>query len=235
MACFFKRLVDFKMNRKQNPRPNPVSSPRTGDRTKSRCREPKPSSTYSPPVAASPSQKLDCSARWGKEYDVCVCHTEDDVTYVQELVSFLELHPHSLRCFLQLRDSAPGGAICTELCHAVRESHCWVLVITPSFLKDPWCRYQMQQALSESLAANGRVIPVRKQLEWKDYPQELRFMYSIDVWLDKENGFQRIKHAVLYYLSELCRKEVEQSDSVQSQPESNVDRVSETLDLSGNC
>ncbi|XP_078054946.1 toll/interleukin-1 receptor domain-containing adapter protein [Mustelus asterias] len=232
MARFFKRLIDFKKKRNPNacPGSNPCCSTQTSDRTKSPCRDPRSSRTHSLPVTPSSTQRIDSSARRSKEYDVCVCHTEDDITYAQDLVSFLELHPHSLRCFLQLRDSAPGGAVCTELYHAVRESHCWVLVITPSFLKDPWCCYQMQQALSESPAANGRVIPVRKQLERKDYPPELRFVFGIDVRQDKENGFQKIKHAVLYYLEELSRKEQEHRESAQGD---NVDEASKTLDMSG--
>ncbi|XP_041030073.1 toll/interleukin-1 receptor domain-containing adapter protein isoform X1 [Carcharodon carcharias] len=232
---FFRRLADFKKNKNPNPspRPNPCCSPQTNDRTKSPCGDQRSSNTCSLPVAALSSRKLDSSARWSKEYDVCVCHTEDDITYVQDLVSFLETH--SLRCFLQLRDSTPGGAICTELCRAVRDSHCWVLVITPSFLKDPWCCYQMQQALSESPTANGRVIPVRKQLERKDYPQELRFMFGIDVRQDRENGFQRIKCAILYYLNELCRKEQEQRESAQGIPEYKVVESTATVDTSDNC
>ncbi|XP_067909900.1 toll/interleukin-1 receptor domain-containing adapter protein [Heterodontus francisci] len=233
MARFFRRLIDFKRNRNPNPSPrsNLGSNPQTSDRTKSSCGDPKSIGASSLPV--TPSRKLDSSARWSKEYDVCVCHTEDDIMYVQDLVSFLELHPDSLRCFLQFRDSTPGGSICTELCQAVKESHCWVLVITPSFLKDPWCRYQMQQALSESPAANGRVIPVRKQLERKDYPQELRFVFGIDVRLDKENGFQKIKCAVLYYLEELGKKERAHRDRAQGDSEPNVHTASETLDMSG--
>ncbi|XP_043532835.1 toll/interleukin-1 receptor domain-containing adapter protein [Chiloscyllium plagiosum] len=236
MARFFRWLVDFKRNRNSSPnsRLNPCSSPQTSDRTKSPCGDLRSCSTSLSTTTLS-SWKLDSSARWSKEYDVCVCHTEDDIMYVQDLVSFFELHPHSLRCFLQFRDATPGGAVCTELCQAVRESHCWVLVITPSFLKDPWCRYQMQQALSESPMANGRIIPVRKQLERKDYPQELRFMFGIDVRQDKENGFQKIKCAIMHYLEELSRKESEYIPSSQDDPEFNMDTASETLDSSGNC
>ena len=49
--------------------------------------------------------------RWSKDYDVCVCHSEEDLAAAQELVSYLEGGAASLRCFLQLRDATPGGAI----------------------------------------------------------------------------------------------------------------------------
>lgn len=144
------------------------------------------------------------SARWVKSYDVCICHSEVDLEFVEELVSYLESQPQSLRCFLQLRDSVAGSAVMTELCEAVQNSHCWVMLITPSFLQDPWCRYQMHQALAEAPMANGRTIPVLKDIDRKDYPRELRNLYYIYVAL-KENSFRQIRDTVLRYLEELCR------------------------------
>ncbi|XP_035201937.1 toll/interleukin-1 receptor domain-containing adapter protein isoform X2 [Oxyura jamaicensis] len=144
------------------------------------------------------------SARWAKSYDVCICHSEVDLEFVEELVSYLESQPQSFRCFLQLRDAVAGSAIMTELCDAVQNSHCWVMLITPSFLQDPWCKYQMHQALAEAPMANGRTIPVLKDIDRKDYPRELRNLYYISTAL-KENSFRQIRDTVLHYLEELCR------------------------------
>ncbi|NXI61214.1 TIRAP protein, partial [Anseranas semipalmata] len=144
------------------------------------------------------------SARWAKSYDVCICHSEVDLEFVEELVSYLESQPESFRCFLQLRDAVAGNAIVTELCDAVQNSHCWVMLITPSFLQDPWCKYQMHQALAEAPMANGRTIPVLKDIDRKDYPRELRNLYYIYTVL-KENSFRQIRDTVLRYLEELCR------------------------------
>ncbi|XP_028942716.1 toll/interleukin-1 receptor domain-containing adapter protein [Antrostomus carolinensis] len=144
------------------------------------------------------------SARWTKSYDVCICHSEVDLELVEELVSYLENQPESFRCFLQLRDAAPGSAVVTELCDAVQNSHCWVMLITPGFLGDPWCKYQMHQALAEAPMANGRTIPVLKDVERKDYPKELRNLYYISMRL-KENSFKQIRDTVMRYLQELCR------------------------------
>ncbi|NXC23134.1 TIRAP protein, partial [Corythaeola cristata] len=119
------------------------------------------------------------SARWAKSYDVCICHSEVDLELVEELVSYLEGQPESFRCFLQLRDAAPGSAVVTELCEAVQNSHCWVMLITTGFLRDPWCKYQMHQALAEAPMAHGRTIPVLKDVDRKDYPKELRNLYYI--------------------------------------------------------
>ncbi|NXI44420.1 TIRAP protein, partial [Galbula dea] len=155
------------------------------------------------PVSLSDINASD-SARWNKSYDVCICHSEVDLELVEELVSYLEGQPESFRCFLQLRDAAPGSAVVTELCDAVQNSHCWVMLITPGFLQDPWCKYQMHQALAEAPLANGRTIPVLKGVDRKDYPKELRNLYYIYMAL-KENSFRQIRDTVIRYLQELCR------------------------------
>ncbi|NXY52176.1 TIRAP protein, partial [Ceuthmochares aereus] len=151
-------------------------------------------------VRLSPTSVLDInasgSARWAKSYDVCICHSEVDLELVEELVSYLESQPESFRCFLQLRDAAPGSAVVTELCDAVQNSHCWVMLITPDFLQDPWCKYQMHQALAEAPMANGRTIPVLKGVDRKDYPRELRNLYYIYMAL-KENSFRQIRDTVM--------------------------------------
>ncbi|KAM6159255.1 toll/interleukin-1 receptor domain-containing adapter protein [Rhynchocyon petersi] len=136
------------------------------------------------------------SGRWSKDYDVCVCHSEEDLAAAQELVSYLEGSSASLRCFLQLRDAAPGGAIVSELCQALHSSHCRVLLITPNFLQDPWCRYQMLQALTEAPAAEGCTIPLLLGLDRACYPPELRFMYYVDS-KGPDGGFRQVKDAVV--------------------------------------
>ncbi|NXG72643.1 TIRAP protein, partial [Baryphthengus martii] len=159
-----------------------------------------PSMSPSGSIRLSPVSRSDInasdSARWAKSYDVCICHSEVDLELVEELVSYLENQPESFRCFLQLRDSAPGSAVVTELCDAVRNSHCWVMLITPGFLRDPWCKYQMHQALAEAPMANGRTIPVLKDVEREDYPRELRNIFYIYMAL-KEKSFRQIRDTVV--------------------------------------
>nr|XP_056716853.1 toll/interleukin-1 receptor domain-containing adapter protein [Euleptes europaea] len=152
------------------------------------------------PVNISSSE----SARWNKLYDACICHSEGDLEFVEQMVSYLESQPERFRCFLQLRDAVPGGAIVSELCEAVQNSHCWVLLITSSFLKDPWCIYQMHQALMEAPMANGRIIPVLKGVDRRDYPRELKCIYYISITVQEE-GFMQVKETVMRYLRELCK------------------------------
>ncbi|KAF7242154.1 Toll/interleukin-1 receptor domain-containing adapter protein [Varanus komodoensis] len=150
-------------------------------------------------LANSPTASLSLSnesARLSKQYDVCICHNEGDFEFVEELVSYLESQPERFRCFLQPRDALAGGAIVTELCDAVQNSHCWVLLITPHFLADPWCRYQMHYALTEAPMANGRTIPVLKDMDRGDYPRELRCIYYINV-VHQVTSFKQIKETVM--------------------------------------
>ncbi|XP_069326793.1 toll/interleukin-1 receptor domain-containing adapter protein isoform X1 [Eulemur rufifrons] len=165
-----------------------------------------PTSQDSPPPLGlssvrSPSTPLtlvgdSSSGRWSKDYDVCVCHSEEDLVAAQELVSYLEGSTASLRCFLQLRDATPGSAIASELCQALSSSHCRVLLITPGFLQDPWCKYQMLQALTEAPGAEGCTIPLLSGLSRAAYPPELRFMYYVD-GRGPDGGFHQVKEAVM--------------------------------------
>ncbi|KAM5311268.1 toll/interleukin-1 receptor domain-containing adapter protein isoform 2-T7 [Glossophaga mutica] len=148
------------------------------------------------PPAQEGATSSSSGGRWSRDYDVCVCHSEEDLAAAQELVAYLENCSASLRCFLQLRDAAPGSAIVSELCRALDSSHCQVLLITPGFQRDPWCRYQMLQALSQAPGAEGRTIPLLAGLARDAYPPELRFMYFVD-GRGPERGFRQVKDAVL--------------------------------------
>ncbi|XP_055963696.1 toll/interleukin-1 receptor domain-containing adapter protein [Sorex fumeus] len=167
-----------------------------------------PSSQHETPATASsspaptPAPEASSSGRWSRDYDICVCHSEEDLVAAQELVSYLEGGPGGLRCFLQLRDATPGGAIVSELCQALSGSHCRVLLLTPGFLKDPWCKHQMLQALSQEPGAEGRTIPLLAGISRDACPVELRFMYSVD-GRGPDGGFHQVREAVLRYLQTL--------------------------------
>ncbi|NXX13196.1 TIRAP protein, partial [Podargus strigoides] len=197
MAGWFRRLL-------HKPKPSSVessaSSSPSSSSSSAQSSGSSPGVSLARSVRPSPVSVLDISAsgsaRWEKSYDVCICHSEVDLELVEELVSYLEAQPESFRCFLQLRDAVAGSAVVTELCNAVQNSHCWVMLITPGFLQDPWCKYQMHQALAEAPLANGRTIPVLKDVDRKDYPKELRNLYYIYMAL-KENSFRQIRDTIV--------------------------------------
>ncbi|XP_010626946.1 toll/interleukin-1 receptor domain-containing adapter protein [Fukomys damarensis] len=163
-----------------------------------------PPSLHSVTSSTPPPTHRDTSSsgRWSKDYDICVCHSEEDLAAAQELVSYLESSSNKLRCFLQLRDATPGGAIVSELCQALNSSHCHVLLITSGFLCDPWCKFQMLQALTQAPGAEGCTIPLMSGLTRDAYPVELRFMYYVD-GSGPDRGFLQVKEAVMRYLQTL--------------------------------
>ncbi|XP_020504710.2 toll/interleukin-1 receptor domain-containing adapter protein [Labrus bergylta] len=170
-----------------------------------------PPSTTSPKTAPSdplqPPSALSSPQRWSRKYDVLVCHScvDSDAEEGGRLVSFLEASPRSLRCFLGGRDDCPGGAVSTELCKAVLNSHVWALLITPNFLQDDWCQYMTQQALAEGPMSH-RIIPLVKNLSRSQVPQELKFFISIDLNNNPDRGYKILHQTVLKYLEDLVKR-----------------------------
>ncbi|XP_014700911.1 toll/interleukin-1 receptor domain-containing adapter protein [Equus asinus] len=203
MADWFRQALSKKPKVPVSPEstPSDVSQPSSQDSNPPQCLSSVVSPTP-PPTHMGTSSSSSSSGRWSKDYDVCVCHSEQDLVAAQELVSYLEDSPAGLRCFLQLRDATPGGAIVSELCQALSNSHCCVLLITPGFLQDPWCKYQMLQALTQSPGAEGCTIPLLSGLTRAAYPAELRFMYFVD-GQGPDHGFRQVKQAVMRYLQTL--------------------------------
>lgn len=161
--------------------------------------ESKKTKNFTTPSKPLQSQSaLSSVQRWSRRYDMFVCHScmDSDSVEAGRLVSFLEASPLSLRCFLRQRDDCPGGAISTELCEAVQNSHLWVLLITPDFLQDEWCKYMMHQALAEGPMSN-RIIPLIQNLSRSDYPQELRFYCYIDLSRNPDRSYTLLSNTVL--------------------------------------
>ncbi|XP_037395637.1 toll/interleukin-1 receptor domain-containing adapter protein isoform X2 [Pygocentrus nattereri] len=147
------------------------------------------------PTALNAPFRLTC------RYDVCVCHSEKNISQAHSLVSFLESPSRGLRCYLQTRDSPLGGAVSTELCNAVQSSHCWVLLISPNFLQDDWCLYQMHQVICEG-PMSQRIIPAVLDMHISEIPHELRFFYTVDLNRNHEAGYAQVYRTVLQYLKD---------------------------------
>ncbi|XP_029922790.1 toll/interleukin-1 receptor domain-containing adapter protein isoform X2 [Myripristis murdjan] len=163
-----------------------------------------PTTSSKPP---EPQSALTSPVRWTRKYDVCVCHSsvDSDIEKAAHLVSFLEASPNSLRCFLWQRDASPGGAIPSELCQAVQNSHFRVLLITPDFLQDGWCRYMIHQALAERPMSH-QMIPLVQNLSHTQYPMELKFFHYIDLNKNPE-AYTLVGKTVLNYLENIAKNE----------------------------
>ncbi|XP_052008803.1 toll/interleukin-1 receptor domain-containing adapter protein isoform X3 [Xyrauchen texanus] len=116
------------------------------------------------------------------------------------------------RVTLQERDCPLGGAVSTELLQAVHDSHCWVLLITPNFLNDDWCLYQMHQVLSEG-PMSQRIIPAVLNMPRSELPQELRFVFTVDFNRNKEVGYNQVYKTVIHYMKDIIEKDLKPSQS----------------------
>ncbi|XP_073426059.1 toll/interleukin-1 receptor domain-containing adapter protein [Dendrobates tinctorius] len=145
----------------------------------------------------------DGSVRWQSQYDVYICHSEADVSYAMEMLSYLEQQPEKLRCFLPMRDMQAGGPIPSEMCSGLESSHCWVMLLTPQFLSDNWCKYQMHQFLAQAPCSNGRLIPVIIGLTFAQYPSVVKHMYAIKGTFNDPSVFSKVKEAIVTYLKEI--------------------------------
>ncbi len=168
------------------------------------------SSSSSSSIPAKPSASdqplpsvLSSRFRSSRRYDVFVCHSDEDSDLAQSLACFLEAPSNGLRCCLQERDCPAGGAVSSELLQAVQDSHCWLLLLTPNFVKDDWCSYQMHQVLSEG-PMSQRIIPAVVNMPRSQLPLELRFLFTVDLNTSKDFGYTQVYKAVLqceYFVS----------------------------------
>ncbi|KAL1256395.1 hypothetical protein QQF64_011940 [Cirrhinus molitorella] len=167
----------------------------------------KSSTTAKPSASDQPLPSVLFSPfRSSLRYDVFVCHNDEDSDVAQSLTCFLENPSNGLRCYLQERDCPAGGAVSTELLQAVQDSHCWLLLITPNFVKDDWCLYQMHQVLSEG-PMSQRIIPAIVNMPRSKLPLELRFLFTVDLNMNKEFGYTQVYRAVIHYLKDMSEKE----------------------------
>ncbi len=91
------------------------------------CSSSSSSSSLKSSISAKPSASdqplpsvLSSPFRSSLRYDVFVCHNDEDSDLAQSLASFLEAPSNGLRCYLQERDCAAGGAVSSELLQAGR-------------------------------------------------------------------------------------------------------------------
>ncbi|KAM3923321.1 toll/interleukin-1 receptor domain-containing adapter protein [Leptodactylus fuscus] len=147
----------------------------------------------------------DNSVRWQRMYDVYICHSEEeaDCSYAMQMLSYLEQQPEKLRCFLPMRDMLGGNPITSEMCSGLESSHCWVMLLTPHFLSDQWCKYQMHQFLAHAPCSNGRLIPVIIGLSFDQYPVEVKHMYAFKAASNDTSVFINVKGAIVTYLKEM--------------------------------
>ncbi|XP_052437715.1 toll/interleukin-1 receptor domain-containing adapter protein [Carassius gibelio] len=219
IMSWFRQRFGKQRNDSDQVKPSKCSQTCSSNTSSSVCSSSSSSSSVKSSISAKPSASdqpvpsvLSSSFRSSLRFDVLVCHNDEDSDLAQSLASFLEAPSNGLRCYLQERDCPAGGAVSTELLQAIQDSHCWLLLVTPNFVKDDWCKYQMHQVLSEG-PMSQRIIPAVVNMPRSQLPPELRFLFTVDLNTNKEFGYTQVYRAVLQYLKDMSEKKKHSSAS----------------------
>lgn len=96
--------------------------------------------------------EIDCKAM----YDVFICYSNKDVTWVKGLLE--ELEKRGFVCCVDFKDFIPGAAIVENISQAIYCSRKTVAVLTPDFVNSEWCNHELQKALQR--LHSHQVVPV---------------------------------------------------------------------------
>lgn len=98
----------------------------------------------------------------GKKYHLYISHSEEEAIQAMQIGRNLESR-FFLRCMLSDRDFTPGERICHNIHHEMLKSVNVLLILTPSFLKSPWCDVEARLAVQMSYDPNFtlQIIPLK--------------------------------------------------------------------------
>lgn len=88
-------------------------------------------------------------------YDVFICYSNKDATWVKELLA--ELEKRHFTCCIDFRDFVPGAAIVDNISQAIYYSRKTIAVLSPDFVNSSWCNHELQQALTR---ISCQVVPI---------------------------------------------------------------------------
>jgi toll-like receptor 2 len=84
------------------------------------------------------------------KYDAFVSYADEDMPFVQKLVSQLEAEGDLSLC-IHHRDFVPGYNIAENIITAVNRSRKTIVVLSPNFVKSEWCKYELHIAKMEEI------------------------------------------------------------------------------------
>ncbi|XP_070574401.1 uncharacterized protein [Ptychodera flava] len=91
------------------------------------------------------------------ECDVFFSYNSKDKDWVFETAERLE-RDHDIVCSYDSKDFIGGKAITSNIMNCIKMSRKTVLVLSPDFLRSPWCEYEMQIVLREHLFRERKVV-----------------------------------------------------------------------------
>ncbi|XP_070565904.1 uncharacterized protein [Ptychodera flava] len=91
------------------------------------------------------------------ECDVFFSYSSKDKDWVIQTAERLEKE-YDIECSYDSKDFIGGKAITTNIMNCIKMSRKTVLVLSPDFLRSPWCGYEMQIVLREHLFREQKVV-----------------------------------------------------------------------------
>ncbi|XP_068751430.1 uncharacterized protein [Montipora capricornis] len=89
-------------------------------------------------------------------YDVFICYSNKDATWVKELLA--ELEKRHFTCCIDFRDFVPGAAIVDNISQAIYYSRKTIAVLSPDFVNSNWCNHELKRALTR--IRSHQVVPI---------------------------------------------------------------------------
>jgi len=90
------------------------------------------------------------------KYDVFICYSSKDISWVKELLA--ELEKRRFACCIDFKDFVPGAAIVENISQAIYYSRKTIAVLTPDFVASEWCSHELQKALTR--IRSHQVLPI---------------------------------------------------------------------------
>ena len=130
-------------------------------------------------------------------YDAFISYSNDNLAFIlHEMIPNLEAR--GLRLCIHDREFLPGNAIADNIINAIQSSRRTVVILSKTFLKRKWCRYEFQMARMESIYSRegGSCLIVVKleEVQGNDMPLEM-----ID-WIQKNSYIEFTQNEEGYQL-----------------------------------
>ena len=102
--------------------------------------------------------KFTCFSDVEYEYDVFICYSSQDKTWVRKTL-LPTLQNHNLQVCIDYKDFAPGSHIIKNISDAIDRSRKTIAVLSPDYVVSAWCNEELQMALSR-IEDRHQVIPL---------------------------------------------------------------------------
>lgn len=125
------------------------------------------------------------------QYDAFVSYSNEDQTFVTKLVDVLENSTPLLKLCVYERDFQIGTVISESVVKNIETSRRIILIISDSFAKSQWCRWEMHLAECHQLQEDfedGLILIVLEKVSNKYMTPFLKYIIKSRIYLEWENG-----------------------------------------------